>query len=448
MTTSAQMTDRVTSVDYRHPHRPSLVTLANRAGRLAAPLGLRAELSEHALLAAAQCKAGLQRYGTPGVAEPLRRLVAALEHEARLHPVGRLLVRTNLVRILAHRLRIEQALQAQPEIIARPVARPIFIVGLQRTGTTMLHRLLACDPSLRYLASWEAIHPAPIESPARRLRGLLRRWLGGARPGGPESAAAGALDDPRIRAAALAERSLRYLAPDFFAIHPVQALAPEEDCLLFDYTFFTTVPEATQRVPSYSRWLEEQDMRGAYRYYQRILQYLSWQRPHEGPWLLKTPHHMEHLDALLTVFPGARIIQPHRDPVRTLASFCSMVAHGRGVFSDDIDPHEIGRHWSRKAQRMVERCMAVRDRVGDDSFCDVVYGELVQDPLAQIRRIYAWLGRALQPATEQRMRAWLAANPQHKYGRHRYRLDDFGLDRTALGASFAAYRARFALSAE
>jgi hypothetical protein len=231
-------------------------------------------------------------------------------------------------------------------------------------------------------------------------------------------------------------------------VHPIEAHEPEEDCLLFDYTFLSTVHEATLRVPSYSAWLERQDLSGAYRYYRDLLIYLRWQLP-VGRWLLKTPHHMENLRILLDLFPGARIIQTHRDPVRSLASFCSMVAHGHGVFSDHVDPHEVGAHWSAKQQRMVERCLEVRDRPQHEgSFLDVAYRDLTADPIAEVRRIYRWLERPLTPAIEELMRAWIESNPQHKHGRHRYRLEDFGLDRLVEERRFAGYRERFQIPPE
>jgi hypothetical protein len=238
------------------------------------------------------------------------------------------------------------------------------------------------------------------------------------------------------------------MAPDFFAIHPVEAEAPEEDVLLFDYGVWSTVPEAMMRVPSFSAWLERQDHRAAHRFYARVLRYLQWQRP-GGAWILKTPHHLEHLDALLEVFPDARILQTHRDPAQVLASFCSMIAHSRGIFSDRVDPREVGRHWFAKARRMIERSMAVRDAADRDGrFLDVHYDRLVADPPAELRRVYEFLGEPLAPPAEAAMRAWLRDNPQHKYGRHRYRLEDFGLARDEVARAFADYRARFGIPDE
>jgi hypothetical protein len=414
---------------FRTARRPRPIALANRGWQTLQRLGLaRTALDEQSLIAAARRAAGLHDFGAAfrddSTREPMRRLLAALEQEARLHPLGRAMLRSNLVRALVNRLRLEQAFDLQPEIDALPVTAPVFIVGLQRTGTTLLHRLLACEPCLRPLLSWEALNPAPFPA-SRRRRAEDGR-------------------DPRMRLAELAERGLRYLAPEFFAIHPIEARAPEEDVLLLDITFVSPTADATLHVPSYSRWFEEVDQRPAYRYLERILKLLLWQRP--GRYLGKTPHHLEHLDVLLEVFPDARIIQTHRDPLRVVASFCSMISHGRAVFSDHVDPRAVGEQLARKAVRAVTQSMAVRDRVGADRFLDVAYADLVVDPLKQVRRIYDFAGLSLSGETEASMQSWIAGNPQDKHGRHRYRLEDFGLERGRLEELFDPYCRRFGVA--
>lgn len=415
---------RVTSRQYAHPYRPRPVALGNLLGRGLGHLGLRTRLDEASLLAAARRTTGLHFLQDSGWRESLRRLVDSMESEARLHPLGRIIARQKLLGALVNRLRAEWQRDLHPDIDDIPVQAPVFIAGLQRTGTTVLQRLLALDPALRPLPSWEALNPAPIHDPRH----------------GPSE------PDGRLVQARLAENALRYLAPDFFAIHPVEAESPEEDVLLLDLCFQGTTPESIHRVPSFAAWLEQQDAVAAYRDFRRWIQLLLWRRG--GRWLGKTPHHLEFLEALFRVFPDAKVIQTHRDPARVTASFCSMISHARGLSSDHVDPVEVGAHWSRKQLRMVTRGMEARDRLGEGAFLDVHYAELVADPLKQVRRIYDFLGMPLAEATETAMRAWIAANPQHRHGRHRYRLEDFGLSGDALDTQFAAYRERFDVAVE
>lgn len=375
-----------------------------------------------ALLGAAEQATGLSDFGDPGFREPLRRLIDSMESEARLSPLGGWIARGNLVRTLANRLRIVAEWHAQPQMLAQPVRAPVFIVGLQRTGTTLLQRLLARLPGLRGLQSWEAVAPA-------RPRG----WYPNGR-------------DRRIRNARMTERALQYVAPDFFAVHPIEAESQEEDVLLFDPSFFSTAPEALMRIPSFSQWLEDADHRPAYREYAKVMQLLLWQK--RGRWLGKTPQHLEHLDVLLDVFPDARIVHTHRDPLRVIASFCSMICHGRGVFSDHVDPREVADHWGRKQLRMLERALAVRGPGSESAFLDVRYADLVADPLGEVKRVCEHIGVPLAAETERDMSGFLSHHTQHRYGVHRYEFDDFGLDRAELDRALTPYRERFGIERE
>ncbi len=416
---------RITSKSYTRPYRPRLLAFINSVGRALGRIGYRgSSLEEESLIKTAMRKTRLADFGNPSFRGRMKLLTGAIETEAGLHPFGRFMVRQNLVRFLVNRLKIEEDLKKHPEILEIPMEDPVIVVGLQRTGTTMMHRMIAADTdNFRFLASWEAISPA----------------LPQGKGGGP--------DDPRLKMALIAQRALKYMAPDFFAIHPVEARGTEEDCLLFDFDFWSTVPEATMRVPAFSRWLEEQDHTEAYRYYKKILQYLYWQNP-RGRWILKTPQHMEHFDEIFTVFPNARIIHTHRDPSRVVASFCSMVSHAYGVFSDRVDPVEIGRHWSRKALKMVTHAMDIRDRAGSGNFIDIHYADLMKDPVSVVRRVYGFLGIPFTGENAKRIELWSRENPQNKHGRHSYHLEDFGLSKNEIARSFEAYRKRFNIPEE
>lgn len=388
------------------------------------PLLARIPLDEASLICAAEERTHLLDLGDPSFREPMRVLLRAIERDAALHPIGRLITRERLVSTLATRMRLAELMRKHPDIEEERIIAPIVIVGLPRTGTTLLHRLLASDRRLRALLSWEALAPLPLEGADERER--------------------------RIRAARHAERALRWMAPDFFAVHPIDALAPEEDVLLLDLAFRSTVPESTLRVPSYAAWLEEQDQRPAYRYMKRALQALSWTtngakaKTAEGTrWVLKTPHHLEWLDVLLETFPDALIVWTHRDPEEVVPSFCSMLAHGRGVFSDAVDPHEIGRSWLRKGERMMSRAMEVRAKVGESRFVDVHYEKFISDPLSVASMIEKRAEMPRSKESETCMRDTLRKEKQHRHGVHRYDLNDFGLSATDVHRAFARYRATF-----
>lgn len=394
---------RETSRDYAHPYRPRMVAWLDRAGEATGAADRLRPLSVPALLDAARRRTGLRDFDDEGFLPALEVLVRAIRDEARLTFTGHAIQHARLVEALSTRLRLAALVTAHPEILASALPPVAVVAGVQRSGTTKLHRLLAADPDNRALRSWEALDPVPRPGEARG-EGHRRR-----------------------RRARLAQGALAYLAPDFRAVHPVEADEPEEDVLLLDLSFMSQTPEATMHVPSYARWLEAQDHAPAYALLRRLLQVLTWQRPGRR-WVLKTPEHLEHLDALLAAFPGATIVQTHRDPLETMASFCSMVAHGRGVFSDRVDPYEVGRHWLCKVRRMGLRALETRQRY-PERFCDVAYETLVRDPIAEIERIHAFMGEPLGPGARAAMQEADARNVQHRHGVHRYALEDFGLTR-------------------
>ena len=405
---------------FDRPYRPTAIAIANRVGRV---LGIgRGPISVDRVLAEAQRKVGMSDFGDEAFLEPLEILVDSINREAALNPVGHMIIRGRIVGVLANKLVAQDTIQRHPEILDIPVEAPIVVAGLARTGTTMLHRLIAQDPGIRSLASWEAINPAP----SKRKSGQKK--------------------DPRFAQAAAVAKGLKYMSPGFFAIHPTEPDAPEEEVILLEQAFLTTTPEAMMNVPTYSKWLEEQDHVPAYQALKRMMQYLQWQRPGIGKdvrWVLKTPHHQEYFDPLLEVFPNATIVHTHRDPLKTSPSLFSMLTHLQMIFSDDVDPNRVANHWLGKIENMARRTMATRDRVNDKGFIDVSYYDLIKDPIPQVERIYEVAGAELTSEARAAMETSRKANKQHKYGRHKYSLADFGMTKDDVESRIAPYRARF-----
>ena len=379
----------------------------------------------------AQRRAGAGDFGDPAYAEPLRRLLAALEREADLNPAGRIGQQERIVGLLANRLRSEECVRRHPEILAERISAPVVIVGLARTGTTMLHRMLASDPRLHALLWWESRQPAPpLDLPA----------------GAP---------DPRIADAEREVEGMLGASPELIAAHPMDAHAPDEEIMLVEHSFLSTNPEAFCRIPSFAAWREGQDLTPGYDYLLRLLRLLQWQKRKrsaqraEGErsssglrWILKTPFHLGHMDCLFRAFPDARIVWPHRDPGQCIPSLASLIHALRVLGSDRVDPVEIGREWSGKMQRAIERCMDVREQ-HPDRFLDLRYQDLVADPLAQAARIYAFAGLSFDDEVAAGMRRWAVENARDKRPVHRYTQERFGLDEAGLRRDFARYWERF-----
>ncbi|WP_419950812.1 sulfotransferase family protein [Candidatus Palauibacter sp.] len=412
-----------TSTDYRRPYRPLAVSLFNRAGRLARKLGFADDLDVGRMIGAARRRTGLSDFGDEWFLEPLQVLVRSVNAEARLTSLGARIQASRIVSALSIRLRAEDLLRRHPEILDLRLGKIVLIAGLQRTATTTLQRLIAADPGIRALRSWEALNPVP---------------LGGERRGRPRR---------RMREAKRAARALGWLAPDFLAIHPIAWDEPEEDIFLLDVSFMSQTPEAAMHVPSYSKWLEAQDHTKPYEYMRTLLKILAWQRPGDR-WVLKTPHHMEHLDVILDVLPDVCVVQTHRDPKKSIPSFLSMVAHGRGILSDHVDPEVIGTHWMRKTLRMMERSMNVRSTADGAAFVDVSYYDLLAEPVGEVRRVYGAAGLEFTWEAEDAARAVSSRSVKDRHGRHVYAASSFGLDDATIDASCEVYRRTYRIPDE
>jgi hypothetical protein len=409
---------------------PALRRLAVRAvnagASTLAPLGLWSdEFREETLLDDARRRAGLDDFGSGDFHEALRILCRSLAAEGRLTPLGRLIARRDILSLLVNRLHLARDRRRNPGIAEQEIRRPLFIVGLPRTGSTLLHHLLAQDPGNRVAQTWEVMAPSP---PPERERYE---------------------DDPRIARAAKRLRWLDVLAPEFKKIHAVGAQLALECIAIMSHTFLSPRFHTTYHVPAYQRWLDRQSLRPAYVFHRQFLQHLQW-RTGARRWVLKAPSHLFGLDVLFESYPDAVVIQTHRDPVTVLASVASLTAVLQHAFADRLDLVEIGDEVARRWADGLERAMQVRqtDAGADRRFVDVQYQDLVRDPIGALRRLYARLDMALTEAAETRMERHLAENPKDKNGPHRYSLKAFGLEPTDLGHRFKAYREFFRVESE
>jgi len=395
-------------------HRPWWFKALNSAWKSTYPLGTRSDLTKDSLIRAAGKVTGLHNLGKDFQDEPLDRLLYSIREEAGLHPIGNFISRQRMINLLCTRLRAEDLFRRHPAILEQPLLPAWVILGLQRTGTTKLHRLLAADEQHRVLLSWEAINPVPPND----------------HNGKP---------DKRIAIARTSERALRLMAPGFFAIHPVEHNAPEEDILLLDTTFLSTTPEATMNVPSYAAWLEKTDQSPAYAYMVKLLKLLQWQRPGKR-WILKSPHHLEFIDLIDRHFEQVHFLWTHRDVTECIPSFISMAAHSRVIFSDKADGNAIARHWIRKTGYMLRKGLDYRmANQHKNQFTDIIYSDLRDTSAEVLARIYQ-LDGGMTPELLARFEKAENENPMRKYGIHEYNLDDFGVSKDDILQATVQYR--------
>lgn len=386
----------------------------NNTWKAAYALGMRPSLTKDSLIRSARKATGLQDFGKDFIDEPLDRLLFSIKEEAGLHPIGNFITRQRMINLLCTRLRAEDLFKRNPAILEQPLLPAWVILGLQRTGTTKLHRLLAADDSNRVLLSWEAINPAPL----------------GDLQGKP---------DKRIAIARTSEKALQLMAPGFFAIHPVEHNAPEEDILLLDTTFLSTTPEATMNVPSYAAWLEKTDQSPAYAYMVKLLKLLQWQRPAKR-WILKSPHHLEFADLIDKHFNEVHFLWTHRDVTECIPSFISMAAHSRVIFSDRADGNAIARHWIRKTGYMLQKGLDYRiANQHKNQFTDIFYTDLKDSYADVLLKVYS-LDGGITPELMASFDKAEHENPMRKYGIHDYKLEDFGADKEDILKETVGYR--------
>ncbi|PRX96688.1 sulfotransferase family protein [Allonocardiopsis opalescens] len=349
----------------------------------------------------------------PDFVADLRLLHGFVHTDAEVAALGRRAFDGEIGRHLANRLRLDRAEARDPEAAARPVERPVFVVGLPRSGTTLMHRLLAAPSEHRAPLLWELLAPGRPDAGRAELR--RRR-------------AAGRL----MVAQALSS------TPALRDMHPLRADAPEECTHLLPHSSWHCT---RARLPEYGAWLARRDFTADYGYLGRQLRVLSGPGP-ERRWVLKSPFHLCHLEALLSAFPDAVVVWTHRDPARVMASWCSMVEALRGVFTRGADPADLGEEWLRTWSAAVAKAMAVREAAGPARFVDVDYRELTADPAGTAEKVCARIGAVCDGPARHRM-AEVARWPGGPRSRHRYSAERYGLDADRVRAAFAPYLAAF-----
>lgn len=383
-------------------------------------------LDEPSLLDEARARTGLENFGGEEFREPLRRLLDSIETERSLHFIGRAIARDDILNLLENRLRIADARTRNPEIDRVEIRRPIFVTGLPRTGTSILHELLACDPANRVPMAWEVRHPCPPPSADTYER------------------------DARIERADREIRLWNEIVPQYPTIHELGARLPVECIMLTAHAFRSDQLAATNHALAYGAWLATADMQPAYRWHRQMLQLLGWHTPRER-WVLKAPSHLAALDALFAVYPDACIVQTHRDPLCVMGSVLSTLYATASIRCDRIDVDAL-RAWfsGESCAALLDAATRVRSSeiAKDARFVDVGYAELVRDPLVMIAGIYRDLGLPLSGEARSRMRDYLAQKPKDKHGAHAYDFAETGVDRATERARFAEYQKTYGVPSE
>jgi Sulfotransferase family len=359
--------------------------------------------------------------GQPWVSA-LRRLAASADAEGGLTEPGAAAFAAKLHELVEERLRAEVMFEEHPDIRTRPITVRFAVAGMGRSGTTLLQRLLSCDPDAAFLPTWQAMHPVP---PGRRSEADSRR-----------ATVVGFIEE------------LARNHPESLRIHPLEADAPEEEVFLLQHSFASMLFSLSCPLPDYNRWLAENDHSDAYRFAFDLLRLNEWAagEPVGRPRVMKSPQFLLDLEVVLKAAPDAVVAQTHRDPVDLVGSYCSTYANSRRRSVASLDLAALGRERLAFLGTMADRAIAVRNASGPDRFVDVHYSTLVHDPFCVVEKLYERAGVGLTGPVRASMQQWLDAHPQHQAGRHDYDLADYDLDRATVEARFGSYLERFAVA--
>lgn len=369
-------------------------------------------------------RAGLDDFGGESWREGLGLLIDTVESAPGVNPGGREYVYGRFVDTLWNRLRVVDYCRSHPEVADETIERPLVVLGLPRTGTSLASYLLDQDSQRRSLLTWEAEDSVP------------------------PSTLASLRTDPRCqkKKAELNVLAAALKAADIPMVHWDEADGPTECMFVQSQNFKAYLWEAFMPTAAYANWLLETDMTSTYAYERMVLQMLQSRAP--GVWSLKMPSHAVHIEALLAAFPDARIVWAHRDPFKATASFLRLNYLSRAVLGAEVDADVIVPNVLRQLAEHVRRPLAARRRIGDGCFFDLHYAELMRDPIGVMRSLYDWAGDKLTAPTERAMRLWLDEHPQDRLGVAPYSLEGSGVTSADLEPIFDEYVSAFDVELE
>lgn len=366
-------------------------------------------------------EAGLSDFGDPWFFKNLDVLVPIINEEARLSDSGVDVATGMLLRALVNRLRFQQLLTRHPEIDDEEVSVVAIVAGLPRTGSTMLHRIMATSPGLTAIRWYETQNYVPFPEEER------------GQPGPRREAARGILS------------YMLQTIPDLMSIHPMDIEQPDEEVIILGQLFSSTMAEATFFIPSYTKWLNTQDTRLPYRDLKRILKSMQWWDPTRAgkKWVLKTPGNLIGMDGVLDSFPEAKIVMTHRTPVESIPSYCSMQYGLYQMVSEEITKEMVGAFIEPRLHEWLSMFMAARDKRGEAPFIDINYKDQLTQPVETAGRVLAQVGVPVTPEVREAMDIWAEGNKREDRAPHKYTLEDFGLSRDQVSTHFADYINRF-----
>ncbi|MDA8888227.1 sulfotransferase [Hellea sp.] len=372
---------------------------------------------KESLIKKAEQATGLSDFGDEWFFPNIDVFIESLNSQARLSSEGYYGAEQMIIGALVNRLRHKNLIKMNPQILDEAVDVKAVLTGLPRTGSTMLHRMLASAPELTSVKWFEAQNYTPLENED--------------------------YNDPTPRKD-IAKDILNFMLkkiPELMSIHPMDIDQADEEVIILGQLFSSSMLESTYFVPDYANWLTNQNPGKSYSDLIEILQSLQWQDPSRKnkSWILKTPGHLMSLGAVVKYFPGAKIIMTHRDPVSTVPSYCSMESTLYKMNTDIISDFEIGNYWLDRLSEWLNNFIEVRNSIPDDRFIDINYLDLVEAPEKIGTQVLKSIHINDDILTKEMMENWIKANKRENRQKHNYKLSDYGLTRESISNKFKDY---------
>ena len=397
--------------------RPLSFSALNLAGSI---FPSKPDLSEQYILNAVRDSTGFDNWGSNNFLEGMRELLNSSIKEAKLHFFGRQFLQKGCIRAVKDRIRLQKAFQKNQGILNTPIEKPVFILGLPRTGTTFLQNLLFQDDHFRHLHYWEqvAVGPQPTHENLQ--------------------------DNYIIKSCVSFVENLNTIAPEVFIAHEINPYGPEECNGLMERNFTSIIYFMFRNIPSYIDWFQTHDMTETYDYHKQQLQFLGYHFK-KKQWVLKAPVHLFFLKYLFKTYPAARILHLHRDPLELVPSMASLVVISRQIHSNHVDAEETADQILDWVRKIITNSIAFRNEHGSDRFLDLSYNELVRDPMNTLNQIYKWLGVNINNEIQSNISSWLENSKRKRVGKaHHYSLEQFNLTEKIIQNTFSHYYDRYA----
>jgi len=365
---------------------------------------------------------GSDDFGPGDYFSGLKVLLQSMDYDPIFSEQGRRIAWGRVIETLRGRAHAIKSMKENPGFDAHEIVSPVVIIGVPRTGTTALHRLMAVDRRFQGLQTWLLDSPMP--------RPPIDAWS----------------NFPQFRQSVELLEAHYAASPDARAAHHRAAEEVHECCFLLAQSFRCNILSCSQSAATYDAWWQSQSEWPGYQYYKSCVQLIGSNEP-ETRWLLKNPGHIDNLDLLFAVFPDARVIQTHRDPAKAVPSLVALLMQMYALMEGDRVEQRgeimLAREVAKWSNAM-HKCDKVREQ-HPGQVLDVIHGDFHREPMKTLEQIYSFIGMEISDEVRPLLQQRIDEKPELQHGTHRYTITDYGMTEEEAREPFGDYIQRYDL---